>query len=124
VFRAAVFPPPRNASLYGRCTAESFSLCLCAFVVRPKHPDFTRETNRHKEDRGSSLFGVGSCASHRNSKFFMILCALCDSEVLFRNYHVFEYSATNINRRDAEFAETWKFTLLPALEKNSIFMSK
>ena len=56
--------------------------------------------------------------------FFMILCALCDSEVLFRNYHVFEYSATNINRRDAEFAETWKFTLLPALEKNSIFMSK
>ncbi|MDD3551390.1 MAG: hypothetical protein PHH39_04410, partial [Methanothrix soehngenii] len=45
------------------------------------------------------------------------LCELCDSEVLFRNYHVFEYSATNINRRDAEFAETWKFTLLPALEK-------
>jgi hypothetical protein len=43
--------------------------------------------------------------------FFMILCVLCDSEVLFRNYHVFEYSATNINRRDAEFAETWKFTL-------------
>ena len=42
----------------------------------------------------------------------------------FRNYHVFEYSATNINRRDAEFAETWKFTLLPALEKNSIFLSK
>jgi len=31
--------------------------------------------------------------------FFMILCALCDSEVFFRNYHVFEYSATNINRR-------------------------
>jgi len=59
VFRAAVFPPPRNASLYGRCTAESFSLCLCAFVVRPKHPDFTRETNRHKEDRGSSLFYMG-----------------------------------------------------------------
>ena len=46
----------------------------------------------------------------------MIPCALCDYEVLFSNYHVFEYSATNINRRDAEFAETWKFTLLPALE--------
>ena len=54
---------------------------------------------------GSSLFGVSSCAVTGIRHFFMILCALCDSEVLFRNYHVFEYLATNINRRDAEFAE-------------------
>jgi len=57
-----------------------------------------------------------SCNNNNNARY--------TAEVLFRNYHVFEYSATNINRRDAEFAETWKFTLLPALEKNSIFMSK
>ena len=36
----------------------------------------------------------------------------------------FEYSATNINRRDAEFAETWvtyQFSLLRALEKIAYF---
>jgi len=43
---------------------------------------------------------------------------------MWGSFATIEYSATNINRRDAEFAETWKFTLLPALEKNSIFMSK
>ena len=43
-----------------------------------------------------------SCNNNNNARY--------TAEVLFRNYHVFEYSATNINRRDAEFAETWKFT--------------
>jgi hypothetical protein len=44
--------------------------------------------------------------------FFVVLIALCNTEVLFRNPPWFDYSATNINRRDAEFAEMWKFTFI------------
>jgi hypothetical protein len=60
--------------------------------------------------------------------FLAILCGLVrwsqESEIFssyslrsvtLRFYSVtpgFDYSATNINRRDAEFAETWKFTFI------------
>jgi len=29
--------------IVGQFTAENYPLCLCAFVVRPKHSDFTTE---------------------------------------------------------------------------------
>ena len=35
----------------GGCTAENFSLCLSAFVVRLMHPDFTTKAKRLEDER-------------------------------------------------------------------------
>ncbi len=55
---------------------------------------------------------MGSCAGHRNSAFFVVLCAFFDSVFLFRKPRGFDYHATSINYRATDFTEKrieWPF---------------
>gem|GEM_PF-2796616 len=46
------------AKLCGYCTPEKFSLCLGVLVVRPKHPDFTTEAQRHEDESEIASSGL------------------------------------------------------------------
>ena len=48
--------------------------------------------------------------------FFVVLYAFCDSWFITQPSG-FDYSATNINRRDAEFAETWNLPYYQHLKR-------